>query len=528
MPHIIFLILFLCFYGCANPIAPTGGEKDETPPKIDTLLSSLFYQTGFEKNTISLTFNEFVRLENIGQQVVVSPPLDYRPNITIKKKTVRFNFDEREILKENATYTINFGNAVVDLTERNPAENLKFVFSTGDFIDSLSLKGKLIDAYSGIPIEDALLLLHDNLNDSTILTNRPFYFSKSNKEGEVSIENIKSDTFQLFALVDKNLNYRYDAGSEAIGFWNDLVLSSEIGKDSIFKIRVFSEKPALRILERNVKTYGVLKWNFNQLFDQPFEILDSKDIQIIPEIYQDSLFLWYLNHTSDSGSVILSIGPSYLDTIVFSIPPIEAYTPSLISPTTAYTISILPGKDLILDFNTPLALLDPDKIHFIKDSSTIDLPIPSINVRKLILQLPLEEGFNFKLIFEPGSVTNMFNQQNQDSIVLNIRGEQYKNYGNLELTVNGLDTTISYILELFPSENEPPVFRRFVSNQTYFKESFRGLNPGNYFLNIISDLNMNGKWDSGILKEKKQPEPILREEVKGLRANWEFDLVIEL
>lgn len=525
---ILNLAGLLSLAGCANPIAPTGGIKDEIPPQVDTALSSNFYETLFLKKTISIAFNEFIRLENIGQQVVVSPPLEFRPKISIKGKSVRFDFDEREILKENATYTINFGNAVVDLTEKNPAENLRFVFSTGEVIDSLFIQGKILDAYSGKPIEEALLLMHDNLSDSAIQQVKPFYFSKSNKEGLFKVENIKSDTFQLFALQDKNLNYRYEVGSEMVGFWPEpIILIPDLG-DSIFTFKIFPEKPNLRINQTLFKDFGVIKYAFNQILDSKIEIIKSSGIEPNIEVFQDSLFLWYTENKEDSVSVILEIERLGLDTLSFPIPQKGEFPLSLQGPSTSFPIPLLPGNQFKINFNSPIKDILKEKIHFWKDSTEIATPEVSIDQRKVEFRLPLEEGFNFRLLLEPGSISNIFGIFNQDSIIYNIRGEQFKNYGNLDLKITGLDSSNSYIVELFPSENEPPVFRRFAKGEFEFQELFKGLNPGNYFLNIITDLNGNKKWDTGNLKLRIQPEAIMREEVKGIRANWDFELLIEL
>ena len=145
-------LLILLLYSCATPTTPTGGPRDENPPQIDTTLSTPNFQTRFLKQDISLTFNEWVMLEDVFNQVIISPPLQFKPEIYIKKKSVIIKWDERETLRENVTYTFNFGESVKDLTEKNPAEKLRFVFSTGDFIDSLTLSGKVVDAVDGKPL----------------------------------------------------------------------------------------------------------------------------------------------------------------------------------------------------------------------------------------------------------------------------------------------------------------------------------------------------------------------------------------
>ena len=128
LPWCILSALVYMLTSCATPTTPTGGPRDEAPPVIDTALSTPNFQTKFLKQDISLTFNEWVQLEDVFNQVIISPPLQYKPEIYVKKKSVVIGWDDRETLRENVTYTFNFGESVKDLTEKNPAEKLRFVF----------------------------------------------------------------------------------------------------------------------------------------------------------------------------------------------------------------------------------------------------------------------------------------------------------------------------------------------------------------------------------------------------------------
>ena len=129
--YIAFLTYFLAniIWGCANVGTLTGGDKDETPPQLDTLNSTRNFQTNFPGRSFELTFDEWLTLNDVFNQVIVSPPLEFRPEVSLKKKTVHFEFNDDEILREDATYVINFGEAIEDFTEGNAAE-MRFVFST--------------------------------------------------------------------------------------------------------------------------------------------------------------------------------------------------------------------------------------------------------------------------------------------------------------------------------------------------------------------------------------------------------------
>jgi len=148
-PTLFIWLLYLLVASCATPTPPLGGPRDTAPPQLDSLQSTANEQVNFTIQPIELAFDEWVQLEDVANQVLVSPPLEFRPKVRIKKRSVIVEFDAREQLRPNVTYAINFGNAVKDLTEKNAAENLRFVFSTGPQLDSLSMQGTIRNAISG-------------------------------------------------------------------------------------------------------------------------------------------------------------------------------------------------------------------------------------------------------------------------------------------------------------------------------------------------------------------------------------------
>ena len=217
--HIIALAITLLLYSCASTGNPSGGSRDKIPPKILDEKSTTNFQINFTKQQIELNFDEFINLKNPQQQVVVSPPLIYPLQFDHRGKRVRINFHEDEILKDDVTYSISFGDAIEDYRESNKLKNLKFVFGTGDILDSLSFTGSVLDSYTREPAKDILVMLYDTLyRDSIPYQDRPYYFAKTDENGKFRIENMKRDTFRIFALGDANLNYIYDQNTELIGF----------------------------------------------------------------------------------------------------------------------------------------------------------------------------------------------------------------------------------------------------------------------------------------------------------------------
>ena len=171
------------FFSCASTGELLAGPKDTTPPVLDTMMSTPNNQVRFQKQDIVFVFDEFVEVKDAFKQVLVSPPLNYLPKVSGRGKKVTFAFNEKEELRENVTYSINFGDAIVDFREGNILSNFVFAFSTGDHLDSLSVKGTVVDALTSKPAENVQVLFYDILEDSIVAKSRPYYAVKTNKNG---------------------------------------------------------------------------------------------------------------------------------------------------------------------------------------------------------------------------------------------------------------------------------------------------------------------------------------------------------
>lgn len=220
---------------CAKVVTPTGGIKDITPPQIKSSKPENF-STNFKSKEITITFDEYIQLKDLNKNLIISPPLEEKPMIRVKGKSLIIRFESE--LKDSTTYNIYFGNALQDFNEGNPYKNFQYVFSTGDFVDSISITGKVLNAFDLIPAEDVFVMLYSNLTDSVPYRQIPEYISKTNKEGVFVINNIRNDKFKIFALKDANNNYRFDINNEEIAFIDSLVmfkLENITYKDTIFK-----------------------------------------------------------------------------------------------------------------------------------------------------------------------------------------------------------------------------------------------------------------------------------------------------
>ena len=553
----LFVSSLLLTY-CATPFSPSGGEKDVTPPALIENKSTPNKQTRFKKQDIILTFDEWIDLKNVFEQVVISPPLEYPFELKIKGKSVHFKFDEQEQLRENATYTINFGDAIRDITENNPTD-IRFVFATGDYIDSLSVRGHLIDAVTGEPVEDALFMLYENPADSVVYKERPFYFAKSGKDGSFKIDNIKSGTFKGVALKDEDLNYLYSK-NEMIGFMDTLLLlegtiakpiiidSTALPQDSTLTlpsatnipnltIKLFREDLPLLIGVVDTTRYGYINLGFNQ---PPLDVVLQPigwSGRLFQETDHDSLKIWYATGDKQQGdwSLLVQRDSTLNDTIPISMSNRDNYLEKgtlkalTASANTSQIVKIPPHTPVEVLFNNPLNAIDTSKIRLEEDSiKTLVFPefnFDSISGRKLQIRYNWKEATPYRLLLLPRAVTDIFGLQNKDSIRMNIQMDAPKSFGNIALHITGLDSTKWYVAEL-TDKNKNSISRWTIQNISEYKRNWTALKPGEYILLIKRDDNKNGRWDSGSYDNHRQAEPIFKKSLDKLRPNWDLEVEV--
>lgn len=518
---------------CANPLAPEGGPTDERAPQLVPEKSSPNYATNYRKEPIRLTFDEWVDIKDAFQQIVISPPLEYRFELSIKGKTVIFEFDEREVLRDSATYTLNFGDAVQDLTERNPAENLRYVFSTGSYIDSLSMQGVIVDAKTNEPVEDALFLLYENLADTVVRKERPFYFARTKADGSFLIENVKAGRFKGFALLDANLNYLFDQPQEAIGFPQELITISDSLTPTV-AIRLFEEQLPLRTQLKSAKQYGQVRIVFNQ--PPPEDLLITyKDVgqrQVIYEIRPDTTKLWYDLAADEAWNVYLQRDTLFYDTVSVPAPADRAKfleTAALTAKPQSGNAKLHPRKPMVIEFNHPIRFLDTTLVQVYEDTMRLavqaNYSLDTNGQRSLIVDYPWKENTAYELAIMPAALTDLFGLQN-DTLIRSFQADLLKNYGNLKITVENLSADSAYLLELMDKETLVATFP--IQGESTFSASLNAIKPATYTAHLTEDWNGNGRWDTGNYDEYRQPEPIYRYTLEQLRVNWDLEALLDL
>lgn len=217
---VIFIAAGLFLFACANMVSPAGGPRDETPPVVLRSTPPNF-SPNFAGGEIRIYFDEFVELKEINQKLLISPPLEKQPEVKLRGRSVIIELDEE--LRTNTTYNFFFGDAIVDITEGNAIPNFQFVVSTGPFVDSLSIAGRVTEAFSLKPAEGVYVMLYDQVYDSIPYLERPVYLAKTDKEGRYSISNMREGEYKIFALQDVNSNFKYDLPNERIAFLDSLI-----------------------------------------------------------------------------------------------------------------------------------------------------------------------------------------------------------------------------------------------------------------------------------------------------------------
>jgi uncharacterized protein (DUF2141 family) len=206
--------------GCAQIGAPSGGPRDSIGPVLVKATPEL-RTTNFSGNKIILTFDEYIEVKESQKNVLVSPLQTNNPNVNYNLKTVTIRL--KDTLKPNTTYSIQFGNAIVDVNESNILKDFTYVFSTGNTIDSMSLSGKVILAESGKVDSTINVLLYKNLNDSAVQKLKPDYIARLNGDGVFKFDYLPKGSFRIYALNDKDGNKYYSQPTEIFAFTNDAV-----------------------------------------------------------------------------------------------------------------------------------------------------------------------------------------------------------------------------------------------------------------------------------------------------------------
>jgi uncharacterized protein (DUF2141 family) len=476
----------------------------------------------FIEKTITVEFNEFISLTNLTSQLIVSPLMEETPDITAKGKKLVIKLKGE--LKPNTTYSLNFGDAIADITEGNTYPNYKYVFSTGSFIDSLNYEGNVIGAFDLMPKENVFVMLYDEFEDSIPKTKKPRYIAKTDKNGQFQITNISKGVYKLFALTDINSNYLFDLPNEEIGFYNELVQIDSSLTDN--KIYLFTENTDLQYVTKSANpAYGKIEIDFNLPADSiTVESLNTYIVVDIEEVAEDKKKknFWLLDPTFlEKLDLVVYNNSTIIDTVEIKLIKSDLFLDSTLTVST----NVGPKFDLntAIQFTAvhPIAAFDTTKISLLEDSLKVNFKLAkdSINSRKYNLIYSFKEKTNYTLFVEPNTFKGIYGLEN-DTILKTFKTKRESDYGNLVLNVSP-PFTENYIVYLILKNKI--IETRYGSKGASF--TFNYLAAGDYDVKLIVDNNNNGVWDTGIYDEKLQPEKVIYYEGKiSIQENWDNNI----
>lgn len=539
--YFLWIVLLVLVSACAQISSPTGGKSDNKPPKIK-LANPANESVNFTAKKVEIEFDEYIQLNGLSEQLIISPPLKKTPEFKIKNKSIVF--DIKDTLKPNTTYTFNFGNTIGDITESNKVENFQYVFSTGSVIDSLSITGTIKDALTGEGQKGFAVLLYkidDIKTDSFFTKQTPSYFAKTNDKGAYTIKNLARATYKLVALKDINANYLFDSPEEIIAFLStEITLQKQINDVDLFS---FKEEPK-KVFVKSASTDGFGKiiivvnkshqnisveelkptTNFNNNIQ---EIAANKDSITIwmPNQNTDSLFLKVLVNNVVIDTVNLRLqkkldkkepasarGKANANTFLFEV------TKTNISANTKELFNLY--NPIYLQFKQPIKEANFSGITVSKGKVTVPCSVKFTDKNKRILHI--EAAFmadsSYTLYLPKQSFIDVFSLSN-DSLVYKLTLQNPDNYGKIKLEITAAEK--SYILQLLTKDNK-------LIKEVLFKGNFsfvmNNLLPQSYQIKVIEDDNNNLRWDTGNFYEKKQAEKIyIFSKPLDVRANWDLE-----
>ena len=547
------VLVAMLVQGCANMVTPTGGPKDNTPPKV-TVANPENHCTNFSGRKIELTFDEYVTLENASQNILVSPPLATKPDIKLKDKTVVIKF--KEGLDPNTTYTINFGKAIKDFHEGNEFKEYTYTFSTGETLDTLRIAGSLLNASDKKPVEDAFvgLYLADRDSLETLpTTTPPNFITKTDKDGRFQICGLPDSDFLVFALKDVNSNLIFDLPNEEVAFIDTLVSASYLqkAKDTIAQrhfdqkslnltLFMFSEVDSSQVLlEKKLVEEGLLRFVFRHpakdvVISSPDLLPDTFNLVTVNSREGDTIWWYFTPNVKDSLWVQVKYDTLINDSTRYSLKfkepkKLKKTEPAklIVKDNLIVRGGLLPGNSLVLKFSEPIVNITMrDSALFKMDSVSVYAPLQFEKVDAY--------GFEYRLITDSLVQDVKYSIQIPDSTFWGIRGRtnaeiktdfhvlKDEECGNIFITVVPPKGLKQVVVQL--TDNKGKVLKEEVVTERG-KVAFRHLAPAKYKLRALIDKDGNGKWSTGNYHQHFLPETYVdyKDEL-DVKAGWDIDL----
>lgn len=559
-------------YSCANKAqGPTGGPKDITPPQL-VKATPLNNSLNFKKKQVYLDFDELISVEKANENVVISPPQTKTADVKAYGKRVTVSFDEE--LKDSTTYSINFGNAIVDLNEKNPVKNFLFSFSTGSQIDTLKISGDVIDAETLNPMAGILVGIYMDISDSAFYKHPFMRIGKTDEKGHFSIDNVKKGKYKIYALGDVNSDYYFQPG-EGLALCDSMItptfrreeMHDSIWKDSLhfdsihtyMGTRFLPDNVVMRYFKENRKRQYYVKSERKDAYS--FTLIFNTEAAELPKITPlnfnwDGKYMLQKNERKDTVTYWLTDSTVWkVDTLQLAMTYLKSDSLMKLVPVTD-TLNIFQRKGKInlkakkqkvapkaepYKFNTNInASFDvyaPITIKFDAPTETMDWSKIKLyhKVDTLLKEIPYKwkQADSTKMFYHISYkwVPEEAYELKIDSAVFTSIYKRVSDKFNGQFKIKSLDEYSS--MKIYLAEFNPKVVLQVLDTKDAVVGTqpantkgalFEYLKPGDYYLRMFIDDNGNGKWDPGELAKNKQPEEVYYYPGKfTLKANWEFE-----
>ncbi|MDF2156411.1 Ig-like domain-containing domain [Algoriphagus sp. CAU 1675] len=508
------LAIIILLSACAKQSTPTGGPRDEDPPIVlEMLPKDQSLNTKPEK--IVLTFDEFIKLDNPNKNIIITPRINKDEiEILALKNTVTIELNQE--LEENTTYVFNFQKSIQDLSEANPAENLKLVFSTGNTIDSIQFSGKVNFYFPAAKEEykDILIGLYPVGDTTDLFTSQPYYLSQVDTSGNFTIQNIKNGTYRAYAWKDNNNSLKAEFKSEAYDFFTDTLDLNQNVEGGIFNLSVADLTP-IRLLRSasSGKNYDII------LNKDPIEInLENEEIgKSLFYTYQDKRIKIYPTEAKTDSlplKIVLqdSIG-SKIDTLLWAKFPDSDRRPETLTLTANSGKSFIDTLKAELSFNKPILKINTDSLYIKIDSAnSIRITKEMMRYRdslrrdKLLLNIPVEDSIAmeiFTITAADSTFMDIEDQYNEKALTANYRRLKKETLADLLAGIIQ-EAQAPFIIQLLDQKAEIRA-EKYV-NENRFK--FERLEAGTYRIRIIEDSNSNLRWDPSNFTENRLAERV--------------------
>ncbi|MEP5364073.1 MAG: Ig-like domain-containing protein [Reichenbachiella sp.] len=572
---LFLLITSIYIYSCANQGSPSGGPRDTIPPLLIESIP-VNKSINYKGQEFQFIFDERVNADKLKSQLLITPHIENKFNVKVRKNELTLTFDEP--FNDSTTFTLNFSDGVVDVTEKNPAINLSFAFSTGNYIDSIYVNGKITDLYTNQDKDGFIVGLYQLTDSIDLLKDKPRYFAKTNKQGQFLIENIKNGYYKILTFSDENKNLILNPETEDHGFLSDSI-DLTLSRDSVrIQTQLINASEFKSI--RSKKTGRYFDVQYNKPFIQyHLTKLDSTNTLPIPpnnRVKGNKILRFYPRETYqydiDSLGLIITaidsmfnqrIDTAYIQFAETSRKP-ETFKASFLPSDNAY---VDPLVHHTYSFDKPIEIFYQDSLFILYDTLKVELvPDSTIswnkNKTELTFDILLDKDF---LATEIDTLLKIYSDTtNIDSLAVNdtiridsIRMAKYDYFSS----VNTNQVTVSFPKGTFISvegDSTPAVRNNYkfksldqlgsvsgqittdyqsftlqlvnakyeiieeLHNTTIF--SFPYVKPGKYTFRVMIDNNADGTWSYGNILKDEMPESVyFYPEIFDVRANWQLE-----